>query len=239
MSGTRRKPGQLGPYVDGYRSKLLSLGYTPETVRCQLKVLGQLGRWMSVNAMTPAELSPSGVEEFLAYRRADAYRQTPCRRGLALLLEHLIDEHVIVDSDPPARTALDELVDGYRGWLVGERGLATTTVLRYEATARRYLQQRAGDGDRAGVAGLTGAEANAFLLAESARCSVGAAKAVSPCKYKYRNSARSSATRPFPTNRTSPPGRTGKGQAARTGRVNRCAGCRANGSPTSKTSTGG
>ncbi len=43
MSGTRRKPGQLGAHVDGYRSYLLSLGYTSETVRGQLKVLGQLG----------------------------------------------------------------------------------------------------------------------------------------------------------------------------------------------------
>jgi hypothetical protein len=54
MSGTRRKPGRLGSHVDGYRSSLLALGYTPATVRGQLKVLGQLGRWMSVNGLTPA-----------------------------------------------------------------------------------------------------------------------------------------------------------------------------------------
>jgi hypothetical protein len=46
MSGTRRKPGRLGPYVEGYRARLLELGYTPGTVRGMLKVLGQLGRWM-------------------------------------------------------------------------------------------------------------------------------------------------------------------------------------------------
>ena len=46
MSGTRRKPGCLGPFVEGYRVRLLELGYTPGTVRGMLKVLGQLGRWM-------------------------------------------------------------------------------------------------------------------------------------------------------------------------------------------------
>jgi hypothetical protein len=54
MAGTRRKPGQLGGHVDGYRSYLLALGYTPETVRGQLKVLGQLGRWMAARGVTPA-----------------------------------------------------------------------------------------------------------------------------------------------------------------------------------------
>jgi hypothetical protein len=29
MSGTRRNPGPLGPYVDGYRARLLELGYAP------------------------------------------------------------------------------------------------------------------------------------------------------------------------------------------------------------------
>ena len=46
MSGTRRKPGRLGPFVEGYRARLLELGCTPGTVRGMLKVLGQLGRWM-------------------------------------------------------------------------------------------------------------------------------------------------------------------------------------------------
>ena len=49
MVGTRRQPGGLGPYVDGYRSRLVLLGYTSETTRGMLKVLGQLGRWMTVS----------------------------------------------------------------------------------------------------------------------------------------------------------------------------------------------
>ena len=47
MSGTRRKPGRLGPFVEGYSVWLLEAGYTPQTVRGMLRVLGQLGRWMA------------------------------------------------------------------------------------------------------------------------------------------------------------------------------------------------
>jgi len=47
MSGTRRKPGRLGPFVEGYRIWLLEVGYTAQTVRAMLKDLGRLGAgWM-------------------------------------------------------------------------------------------------------------------------------------------------------------------------------------------------
>ena len=42
---------------------------------------------------------------------------------------------------------VDELLDAYRDWLVQDRGLAATTVLRYENTARRFLRKQLGDVD--------------------------------------------------------------------------------------------
>jgi hypothetical protein len=45
MSGTRRKPGGLGPQVEGYQAWLLQRGYTSSTLRNMLKELGQVGRW--------------------------------------------------------------------------------------------------------------------------------------------------------------------------------------------------
>jgi len=46
MSGSRRRPGRLGPYVDGYRARLLELGYEPAnaSVTRSLGALGHLGR---------------------------------------------------------------------------------------------------------------------------------------------------------------------------------------------------
>lgn len=175
MSGTRRKPGRMGAHVEGYRSFLWGMGYTPETVRGMLKVLGQLGRWMEAGGLEPADLNEALLGEFLAARRADEYRQAPYRRWLSLLLEFLIVEHVTAAARPPARTPVEELVGSYVEWLVTERGLAATTVVRYERTAKLFLQQRRTDCD-APLVGLTGARVNAFLLAECKRCSVGAAK---------------------------------------------------------------
>lgn len=175
MSGTRRKPGRMGAHVEGYRSFLLGFGYTSDTVRGMLKVLGQLGRWMEAGGLDPADLGEVRLDEFLAARRADATRQVPCRRVLLLLLDFLRAGQVIGPATPPLPSPVDGAVAGYVDWLVTDRGLAATTVVRYRRTAWRFLTQRL-VGSVGPWTGLTGAEVNAFLLAECRRCSVGAAK---------------------------------------------------------------
>jgi hypothetical protein len=40
MSGSRRKPGPLGPFVEGYRAWLLGRGYSPSVVIRSLIALG-------------------------------------------------------------------------------------------------------------------------------------------------------------------------------------------------------
>src|SRR4051795_4893898 len=63
-----------------------------------------------------------------------------------------------------------------RRQLVGERGLAPSTVLRYENTARRFLTEQAMADDVFTPTGLTGSDVSAFLLRECARVSAGSAK---------------------------------------------------------------
>ncbi|MGH3637316.1 MAG: site-specific integrase, partial [Mycobacterium sp.] len=176
MSGTRRKAGPLTAFVPGYRCKLLALGYTSETVRGLLKVLGQLGRWMTDNEVAVSQLDWETIEHFLAYRSADSFRQMPHRPGLRLLLELLVDEHVVKTQDPAPLTGLGELLRDYRQWLIEERGLAETTVLRYQNCARRFLGPRTTHDGAVAVACLTGIDVSAFLLAEAQRCSIGASK---------------------------------------------------------------
>lgn len=176
MSGTRRKPGQLGSFVEGYRSRLFSLGYTPGTVRGQLKVLGRLGRWMQTEDLEPAQLDEVRVEQFLAVRRRAGHLRDLGMRSFVPLLEYLRDEHVVPARSVPPPTPVEQLVAAYRDWLINDRGLAAPTVLRYENTARRFLREHAVTGGDVNVEVLTGADVSSFLLAECARVSVGAAK---------------------------------------------------------------
>ncbi len=71
---------------------------------------------------------------------------------------------------------LDVLREQYRSWMVRERGLAESTVQRYDNTARRFLQEQAVRDGTLMPALLTGSDVNAFLLRECARVSAGSAK---------------------------------------------------------------
>ena len=175
MAGTRRKPGQLGPQVEGYRAWLAHRGYTSQTVRNMLADLGQLGLWMSREGLVPANLDEDAMVAFLAARQAAGRRRALGPRAMIPLLSYLREAGVTPAAKPP-QTPLGVLLGEYRMWLVQERGLAAATVLRYEGTARRFLQQQAMAGGVLKPAGLAGADVNAFLLRECGRVSAGSAK---------------------------------------------------------------
>ena len=175
MSGTRRKPGQLGLHVESYRSWLGRMGYTPLTVRNMLKDLGQVGLWMSGEGLQETQLDEDVMAAFLATRHAVGHRRVLGPRAMTPLLSYLREAGATPAAKPP-QTPLGVLLAGYRTWLLQERGLAATTVLRYQNTAGRFLQQQAMSGEVFDPAKLTGLDVNAFLLRECGRVSAGSAK---------------------------------------------------------------
>jgi site-specific recombinase XerD len=175
MASTRRKPGQLGPHVEGYRAWLADRGYTSQTVRNMLADLGRVGRWMSGEGLLPAELGEDAMAAFLAARQAAGCGRPTGLRAMMPLLSYLREAGVCTAAEPP-QTHLGSLLGEYRMWLVRDRGLSAATVLRYENTARHFLQQQAMAGGALEPAGLTGADVNAFLLRECGRVSAGSAK---------------------------------------------------------------
>ncbi|MGH3984442.1 MAG: tyrosine-type recombinase/integrase [Pseudonocardiaceae bacterium] len=175
MLGRPRKAGRLGPQVEGYRCWLAQRGYTPGTVRNMLNDLGRVGRWMSGAGLEAAQLDEDVLVAFLDARHAAGHRRVPGIRAMVPLLSYL-RETGLTPAVRPSQTPLGALLGRYRFWLVGDRGLAATTVQRYENTARRFLAERAWVGDAFEPAALTGVEVNAFLLRECGRVSTGSAK---------------------------------------------------------------
>lgn len=175
MSGTRRKPGELGRHVEGYRGWLTARGYTPLTVGNMLKDLGQVGQWMSREAVVTSQLDEDAMISFLAARCTNGRRREVGPRAMMPLLTFL-REAGLTPVRQPSQTPLARLLGEYRIWMLQERGLAPTTMLRYENTARRFLQQQAMTNEALEPAQLTGLDINAFLLRECARVSTGSAK---------------------------------------------------------------
>jgi site-specific recombinase XerD len=175
MASTRRKAGLLGLQVEGYRVWLIQRGYMPGTVRNMLKVLGQVGVWLAGVGLDASQFDEERASAFLAVRRASGRRRIPGPRAMVPLLTYLRDAGV-VPAEQPSVTPLGVLLGQYRSWMVHERGLAATTVLRYENTARRFLQEQASADGVFEPAALTGADINVFLLREFGRVSAGSAK---------------------------------------------------------------
>lgn len=173
-----RVAGPLELYADGLRAEALRLGYTPYSAELQVWLANRLSKWMGTRHLTPADLTAARVQEFLTFDRAGG-RRTLTIRGMATVLGYLRGLDVLPAPEREPLTAVDELVQRYRHWLVNERGLADRTVGRYVGTARRLLtEQRDKNGGGDGVGGLTGSEVTAFLLRECSRLSPGSAKGV-------------------------------------------------------------
>jgi site-specific recombinase XerD len=139
-----------------------------------LKDLGAVGRWMQQRDLQPDHLTLSVIAEFRADCLALGRRKIPSVKSFEPLLRYLRAEGVIA-GPPEPESPTGRLLADYRRWLVAERGLAESTVIRYENLARRFLELHS-VGDRVEAAALTGAEVVAFLLHESERVSVGSAK---------------------------------------------------------------
>jgi integrase len=167
MSGTRRKPGPLGPYVEGHRARLLELGYLPLSVTRSLTALGHLGRWMAREDVAVDRLDGAAVNAFLAAHVKDRGRLPTA--SVVPLLDHLPGEGVAAPGPAGPLTPLDRLIADYRAWLLVERALAPATVRGRVELARRFLTERISSGDDLGVEQLTGADVTGFLLRESAR----------------------------------------------------------------------
>ena len=141
-----------------------------------LAMAGDLGRWMDARDIAVGDLDRAVIAEFRdAMRHASGMRCVPGAHGLDPLLEYLGTRRACVAVSAVPATPVEELVQRYRRWLVGERGLAEATVERYVKLARLFLTQRS-TGSVHAVENLTGTDIVAFLLQESERLSVGSVK---------------------------------------------------------------
>jgi site-specific recombinase XerD len=175
MGTTRRKAALLSREVEGYRAWLTRRGYTPQTVRNMLKDLGHVGRWLQAEGLEVSDLDEQWMARFRADQQAAGKYRAMGPRALVPLLTYLREVGAAPQAPEPL-APLDLLLGQYRAWMLDERGLAASTMLRYENTARRFLHEQAVRDGVLAPALLTGADVNEFLLRECARVSAGSAK---------------------------------------------------------------
>ncbi len=142
--GWARVEGPLAPYVDGFRSELARLGYTPLSSAVQVRLMAQLSNRLAGQGLPVSGLTPEQMEAFFAARRAAGYFNSLTSRSLRVLLAYLRGLGVAPPCTPAvAVTPVEVLLARYRDYLEGERGLAATTVELNVRLVRPFLTERA------------------------------------------------------------------------------------------------
>jgi site-specific recombinase XerD len=141
-------------------------------------LMARVSRWLEGEGLAAGDLTTVQVERMVAaWKAAAPGARVPTARSLVALLGYLRAEGALAAETAAPSTPLDDLLADYRSHLIGDRGLATRTVARYEWAARAFLEgRRAAGGGLTGAEGLTGGEVTGFLLGECSRLSVASAK---------------------------------------------------------------
>src|SRR5216683_3229865 len=161
--------GPLAAYVAGFRDELAGQGYRPDAATGQLQLMAHASRWLAAQGLQAEHLSPAEVERFVECRRSQGYRQRCSSKALVPLLRYLQELGTIAVPVAEATTPVAELLERYRSYLVGARGLAPSTTRRYLSAARAFLSELAGQGGELDLNGLSAGHAVEFVGRESRR----------------------------------------------------------------------
>lgn len=168
--------GPLGRYAPGFRAELERFGYAERTAASLMALMGQLSGWLESLGLDESGLTPEVMESFLRMVRARGGWFRPTARTLASLVGYLRGLGATPEPTPASTgTPVEQLIGRYRGYLVGERGLAEGTVDYYIDAARLFLSGQCHN-DRLDLGSLSLGDVVDFATRECPRRSVGSAK---------------------------------------------------------------
>ena len=170
--------GPLEAYAAGFREELSTLGYSARSAAGHLQLMAHLSRWLVEIGLAPGELTLPQAERFVQGRRdGSRVHRSLTLRGMQPLLDHLRRVGVVPAVGPAAASSDPQVViEQFTGYLIGECGLAASTILNYRAVARRFL---AGCRWESGaLVGVSGESVNSFVLGEATRRSSGSLSTV-------------------------------------------------------------
>jgi len=161
--------GPLEPYAEGLARELARLGFTELSAGGQLRLAAHLSRWLAGQGLGTTTLTGPVAGRFLAARRAAGYTAYLSPKALRPVLDYLRGLGVAPEPEQSGPvTAAEELLEGYREYLLGERGVQAEVARGYLHLVRPFVERHAAGG-AAGLRGLTAGDVTVFLTAQSRR----------------------------------------------------------------------
>ena len=174
-----RLEGPLHVHVAGFGEVLVAQGYAAKSAAQVQLLMAGLSVWMADCGLGGADLTEAVLTEFLAERRSAGNSVHVSRRGVSPMIDYLR----AVGSAPSAVaaepvTSAEMLIERYAGFLVTERGLASSTVVDYTRTARSFLGSRR-EGAAFDLGGLSAGDVTSYVLAGCQRGPIAYTKGMS------------------------------------------------------------
>jgi integrase/recombinase XerD len=163
-----RMAGPLTPYAAGFADELVRVGYKPSSTRNRLALAGHFSGWLQSEGLDVVDVAESTVEAFLVARRAAGYRLREKGESLIPLLVHLRGLGLVAPGLVAQRTPVERVLECFREYLLGERGLTPAAARGYVDLVRPFVAGRVGE---LGVdpQRVTAGEVTSFMVAESSR----------------------------------------------------------------------
>lgn len=142
----RLRSGGIGSHLDSFAAHLAQCGYAATTVRSQLRLLGHFSQRV-IRRRGIHELNDELVAAFIKTRRCQGRLHRGNAATLHQFLAHLRARGVVPSPAPVIdESPVGQLQRQYEQYLTAERGLAPTTITKYEGVLRWVLNDRFGDG---------------------------------------------------------------------------------------------
>ena len=149
-----RVRGPLAVCAAGFGEFLVGQGYTAGSTRLQMHLAGQLSRWLEAEGVDAAGLTELEADRFIAARRARVERLFRSRQALDPIIGCLHSLGVLPLPAPVALSAVEELLERYRRYLLIERVLTVESARVYVTAIRPFVEGFA-VGDRVELKGAT------------------------------------------------------------------------------------
>jgi integrase/recombinase XerD len=159
--------GPFAQWAAAMTERLGELGYAPGSTRNHLAVVAKLSAFLEGRGLSANDLSPVVLERFCSsLGRSGCSSPTP--KAFVWLVEFLRD----VGLEPPAiadepRSQADEMMERYRRFMLGERGLLPDTVTNYVRALTPFLAEHS---DRA-LKELSAGDVSRFMTRQVRRLS--------------------------------------------------------------------
>jgi len=139
------RDGPIEAYLNAFAEQLRNEGFTHDWACHQIRVAADFSRWLRLNRVPTHEINREHTTKYLKYRTRTGRSKAGDTSIMKRILQLLRREGVIEAEASLELTPTDELADEFVSYLLKERSLASSTVIKYRDFIKRFLNDRFND----------------------------------------------------------------------------------------------